>query len=246
VFAVVWFGFEGLAAGALNSQRQRHLSGSFQAPKPTVRPGDAVAVIQIPILGVNEVVVEGASVDHLRGGPVRLTDGAMPGEAGALVILGHRAGYGAEFSRLTDLIPGNDVVVQARNGPIVDYKVVELRSDVALGDIEPAADDVARLLLITADGDRLSGGVDVVIAETAPVNDAEVRQPDLASAAFERQPLGIDAALFNISAIGAGLCWVFLRRRLSAVMAVCLTAPVAVTAALFMMFMLDNIRPLMR
>jgi sortase A len=246
VAAIVWFGFERLAAGALNDQRQRHLSGSFQSPKPAVRPGDAVAVIQIPSLDVNAVLVEGATVDHLRGGPARLTDGAMPGEAGAMVILGHRAGYGAEFKRITELQPGNDVVIQARNGPIIGYKVTELRKGVSLADVEVGTDDLARLLLVTASGSRLSGAVDVVIAEASPVNDTVARTPDLGGAAFERQPLGIDAALFNISAIGAALCWVFLRRRTSTAMAVCITLPVALTSALFFMFMLDSVRPLVR
>jgi LPXTG-site transpeptidase (sortase) family protein len=246
VAALVWFGFERLAAGAVNGQRQRHLSGSFQSPKPTVRPGDAVAVIQIPSLDVNAVVVEGATVDHLRGGPVRLTDGAMPGEAGVMVILGHRAGYGAEFEKLTELLPGNDVVIQARNGPIIGYKVTELRSNVSLTDVDVSADGVARLLLVTGAGERLSGALDVVIAEALPVNGTVTRIPDLESAAFERQPLGIDAVLFDISAIGAAFCWVFLRRRTSPAMAVCITLPVAATSALFFMFMLDSVRPLVR
>lgn len=242
----VWLLFDHVAADAIHSNRQRHLSGSFQAPKPTVRPGDAVAVLQIPALGVNQVVVEGATVNHLRGGPVRVTDGALPGAPGSMVVLGHRHGYGAPFERLDEMVPGDQVVVQARNGPIVRYVVSNVLRDAQLADLPLVDDGQSHLVLVTSEGDRLSGAQLVVVADSPPVTDDPTKRPDLRSAAFERQPLGIDTALFNIAAIGAALCWVFLRSRVGTVTAACLTAPVAVAAALWLMLMLDAVRPLTR
>lgn len=242
----VWLLFENIVASAIHSNRQRHLSGSFQEPKPTVRAGDAVAVLQIPKLGVNQVVVEGASVNHLRGGPVRVSDGALPGAAGTMVMLGHRAGYGGPFARLDEIVPGDEVVVQARNGPIVRYVVSDVLRDAQVADLPLIDDGRSHLALVTSEGDRLSGAQLVVMAESPPLNDDPAQLPDLRSAAFERQPLGIDTALFNIAAVGGALCWVFLRRRVGFVVAACITSPVAVAAALWLMLMLDAVRPLTR
>ena len=52
-----------------------------------------VARLQIPRIGYDEYVLEGASARILAFGPARLLSSARPGEAGNLVIAGHRTSW---------------------------------------------------------------------------------------------------------------------------------------------------------
>ena len=58
------------------------------APLPVGRP---VALLEIPSLGMSQVVVESSTSENLRLGPAHRTDSALPGQIGSSVILGRRA-----------------------------------------------------------------------------------------------------------------------------------------------------------
>ena len=99
------------------------------APEKPVAPGRAFAVIQIPKIGVDEVLVEGTSRSDLRKGPGRIRSSNLPGEPGTFALSGHRTTYGAPFSDLDKLRRGDRILIQTRNATYV-YSVT--RSKVVL------------------------------------------------------------------------------------------------------------------
>lgn len=96
-------------------------SPTSAAPTTTTLPvklaeGDAAAVIDIPKIGLDEVVVEGVGVEELKKGVGHYPDTKMPGEAGNAALAGHRTTYGAPFNRLDELINGDEISVTTRAG----------------------------------------------------------------------------------------------------------------------------------
>ena len=85
------------------------------APPPTPE-GNAVAIIRIPAIGLEKAVVEGVSLPALKRGPGHYPDTPMPGQPGNAAIAGHRTTYGAPFSRLDELDPGDPILVTTRQG----------------------------------------------------------------------------------------------------------------------------------
>ncbi|CCH28438.1 class E sortase [Actinosynnema sp. NPDC047251] len=78
--------------------------------------GTPLGILEIPRLGVREVIGEGTSARALKSGPGHLRDTPMPGQAGGSVILGRRAGYGGPFAQLDKLTPGDVVKVTTGQG----------------------------------------------------------------------------------------------------------------------------------
>ena len=109
-------------------------------------PGDPVAVLNIPAIGVtNMVIVEGTSPENLTLGPGHLRDTPMPGQAGVSEIFGRRATFGAPFARLGDLQPGDLIQTITGQGRST-YRVAAIGdSQVRISDPEPN-----RLVLVTA------------------------------------------------------------------------------------------------
>lgn len=121
--------------------------------------GTPVAFIEIPRIGLKQVVVEGTTSDVLRGAPGHRRDTVTPGQAGTSVIFGRESTYGAPFARIGQLAVGDQIRVWTGQGEQV-FEVFGLRRD---GDpLPPAlAKGEARLELVTANGFALfpSGGL---------------------------------------------------------------------------------------
>jgi sortase A len=88
--------------------------------------GDAIARLRVPRLDLDVVVVDGTSVGDLRRGPGRHPDSFMPGEGELVYVAGHRTTYGAPFSDIDDLEPGDAVSLELPYG-IVEYRVTRHR-----------------------------------------------------------------------------------------------------------------------
>jgi sortase A len=120
-------------------------------PKKLVAVGSPVAILQIPALHVQDVVLEGTTGQVLEGGPGHVRDSPLPGQQGVSVILGRRAAYGAPFAGLGSLAPGDPISVITQEG-VAKYQVIDLRR--AGSPLPPPlADGSGRLVLVTADGD---------------------------------------------------------------------------------------------
>jgi sortase A len=88
--------------------------------------GDAIARIRIPRLDLNLVVVNGTGTGDLRRGPGRHSDTYMPGEGELVYVAGHRTTYGAPFSDVDDLEPGDSITLELPYGT-VEYRVARHR-----------------------------------------------------------------------------------------------------------------------
>lgn len=123
---------------------------------PITDPGEPVALLRIPSLGVEQVVVEGTASGDLLAGPGHLRSTVLPGQLGSSVVMGRAATYGAPFANLTQLVPGNIIEVVIAQGT-VRFTVLGVRR---AGEEfpQPRAPEAARLTLVTAEGDgRLAG-----------------------------------------------------------------------------------------
>jgi sortase A len=85
-------------------------------------PGDSIAKILIPAIGVSKYVVEGTDLDDLRKGPGHYRKTPLPGERGTVAIAGHRTTYGAPFRKLNELHGGDRITLEMPYGTFV-YRV---------------------------------------------------------------------------------------------------------------------------
>jgi LPXTG-site transpeptidase (sortase) family protein len=90
-------------------------------------PGKAMAILRIPDIDVNYVVVEGTDTESLKKGPGHYTWTSYPWEdSGAVGIAGHRTTYGAPFWSLNELTQGDRIVLATEYG-IFNYRVTHKR-----------------------------------------------------------------------------------------------------------------------
>lgn len=113
------------------NRAQQTLAGEFETEsvreayvQKRVPEGSPVTRLRIPKLGVDTVVVEGASEESLRSGAAHYSGTALPGEPGNVAIAGHRTTYGKPFNELDRLGPGDQVFLDTPVGPYV-YEMVE-------------------------------------------------------------------------------------------------------------------------
>ncbi|HEX6312265.1 MAG TPA: class E sortase [Acidimicrobiia bacterium] len=93
-------------------------------PVPIPPDGEPVAIVRIPKIGLDKVVVEGTTVADLRKGPGHYAGTPLPGQLGNAGIAGHRTTYGAPFHNLDQLIVGDTISVETLAGTF-DYVVSE-------------------------------------------------------------------------------------------------------------------------
>ncbi len=123
---------------------------------PTDTDGDVLAVgtpvayLEIPDIDVEQVVVSGTSSGALFDGPGHRRDSVLPGQAGASVIMGRSATYGAPFAGIDGLEEDDLITVTTGQGEF-EYRVLGVRRS---GDPVPAPpeENESRLVLTTAAG----------------------------------------------------------------------------------------------
>lgn len=81
--------------------------------------GDSIGVIEIPRIGIAVVVVQGDSPAILKRAVGHIADTALPGNAGNVVLAGHRDTF---FRPLRDLRVGDAIALKTRQGDF-DYVV---------------------------------------------------------------------------------------------------------------------------
>ena len=115
-----------------------------------ITPGSPVAFLEIPRLGVSEVVVSGTASGVTFDGPGHRRDTPLPGVAGTSVIMARGSSYGGPFGRLGDLESGDLVRVTTGQG-VFEFDVLGVRREGEPVPPLPGAED-ARLLLMSTDG----------------------------------------------------------------------------------------------
>jgi LPXTG-site transpeptidase (sortase) family protein len=113
--------------------------------QPKMSPELILTRIRVPKIGMDAIVVEGASVKELSEGPGHMRETAEPGETGNAVITGHRDTF---FRHIYELTKGDQIQVQ-RNGRNFTYEVTSQKivkpEDISV--INPTMD--SQLTLIT-------------------------------------------------------------------------------------------------
>ena len=158
-----WLLLQVLLLGGITAQRDQSILytqlraelAAATAPTTITTPGEPVALLSIPKLGLQQVVVEGTASGDLMAGPGHRRDTVMPGQAGVSAIYGRARTHGAPFRDITTLRPGDDIVAQSAQGRTT-FTVMGVRR---AGDPVPAALKAgeARLTLVSAEGDGLVG-----------------------------------------------------------------------------------------
>lgn len=115
----------------------------------SISPGSPVALLTIPGLHLDDVVVEGTASGDLQSGPGHVRDTPLPGQAGWSLVYGKAVTFGGPFGRVDQLRPGDRISVTTGEGGFT-YRVRGVRRP---GDPVPPtlAAGAGRLTLVTAD-----------------------------------------------------------------------------------------------
>ncbi len=122
-----------------------------------ITPGTPVALLEIPTIGLEQVVVEGTAPADTLAGPGHVRSSPLPGQPGVSQVLGRSGTYGAPFRTLATLRAGDGVRVTTGQGVFV-YRVDRVRR---AGDPLPVplAAGTSRLTLVTAEADGVLGAL---------------------------------------------------------------------------------------
>lgn len=171
---VLYSDFRSDLANAIAPVGQTDINGAL------LQPGAAVAILEIPDLGMKEVVVEGTTSTVTQSGPGHKRDTVLPGQAGTSVVYGRQAAFGGPFGQLDVLQPGMTIVATTGQGP-AEYRVTAVRRP---GDPLPPAlqQGQGRLTLVTAMGPRFMP-TDLLRVDAELVTPAQPTPPRVLTAA---------------------------------------------------------------
>ena len=143
---VLYSDFRSELANAIAPVGQTDINGAL------LQPGAAIAILEIPDIGLQEVVVEGTTSTVTQSGPGHKRDTVLPGQAGTSVIYGRQAAFGGPFGQLEILQPGMTIGATTGQG-VAEYRVIGVRRP---GEPIPALlqSGEGRLTLVTAMGPR--------------------------------------------------------------------------------------------
>jgi LPXTG-site transpeptidase (sortase) family protein len=228
--------------------RQRSLFSDFSGFHTHVGAGHAVAIFQIPKLGVSEAVVEGVTTARLRGGPAHSMSTPLPNQRGNAVIVGHRHAWGGPFGKLVKLKPGDLLAVETYDvNDVLQTGVYTVTSTTsaessATWPYQPARDH--RLTLITGDG-GLSTRLLVVTAVSGKPLGGSARsrvQTSIASGSATRDA----AILLLFGVVGGLLVWFAVRKRYRRSTAFMATIPFAIATFIGLVLAADLALPPLR
>jgi sortase A len=150
----------GQQSGVLTGEESK-TGGAPAKPKAEAEPeppslGDPIALLQIPSLELEAVVVEGTTGGQLARGPGHFRNTVMPGVKGNTAIAGKRTTYGGPFSNLESLEPGDQIQTTTSRG-VFRYQVDRKARAVSPGQRDPLRPTKSgRLTLVTSDPEYLA------------------------------------------------------------------------------------------
>lgn len=125
-------------------------TGELDYNGKAVQPGAPVALLTIPAIGVEEVVVDGTASGDLTAGPGHLRDTPLPGQVGWSWVFGRGSTYGAPFHKITALAKGDTIYVRTGQGKVA-YTVLDVRRAGDPVPVVPPGTSSGLLTLVTAD-----------------------------------------------------------------------------------------------
>lgn len=127
----------------------------------------SIALLAIPSIGVDVVVVDYYQYADLEAAVGRMRNSSQIGTDGSAVIVGHRTGFGSPFRDLDDVALGDQLEITQRNGSVLAFTVV--RNDI----VEPSIDlstydsdkDLPQVILVTCHPEFSTDQRIVIVAE---------------------------------------------------------------------------------
>jgi sortase A len=256
VVSLLFVGYEFGLTGLTHDRSQPALLAAFKQQLPTTildapttlpAEGGPTALLDIPRISLDEVVVEGTSPEDLKAGPGHLRVSPMPGEYGNTVIAGRRTTYGGPFGRLDQLRPGDPISVSTGQGAFT-YKVLSVHV-VDAGNANPLLGTTdSRMTLVTSDSSFFPTGRVVVVATLQGKPVAVPNRPKVVITTADVGLVGDPGALWIV------LLWaplliaaIWLARRLRRQWPLSVTAmfavPVVLTLAVLALSSLDPVLP---
>lgn len=230
-------------------QRQQHRRDTYAEPAPRFLAGEAAFLLQIPAIGLDQVVVRGSEPARLRGGPGWREGTASPGQ-GNTVVLAHSTLWGSPFGGLRDLPAGTTISVRTRDGRIYGYRVTRVRT--VPGDRTAVMRQAgpSRLTLVTSAGGPVDQSRVVVFAESAGSRPAVPRayRADLQRGnpgPFDDRPPGdlvMFVAGFFVAGFGIWGAAAFRGRRSPGAIAL-VAGPAIALGVVLVLFHLDSVLP---
>ena len=108
-----------VTAGETAPSRRAHVAARVQ------HLGHIAGRLQIPAIGLDEVVREGVGIDVINRGVAHWAGTAQPGGMGNLVLAGHRTTYTRPFHDIDELEAGDEIVATGIDGRQGTYRVTE-------------------------------------------------------------------------------------------------------------------------
>ena len=131
----------------------------------TFTPGDPVARIGVTSIGLDAIVVEGATPALMRRAPGHLAGSATPGEQGVAIITANRFGFGGFFLRLDRVAVGDRIVTESAFGTTT-YTVTEV-GVVPAARLDLATDSPRRVLILIGSSGLVGGSDRLVVTAVA-------------------------------------------------------------------------------
>jgi sortase A len=118
---------------------------------PVPALNEAVARLEIPRMGLNRIVVEGATAGALTKGPGHFPETPLPGQLGNAAIAGHRTTHLHPFLDIDKLQPGDQIIATTFNGRYV-YEVTgtEIVDPNDYADVIPTTDATRATLTLVS------------------------------------------------------------------------------------------------
>ena len=181
--------------GAETSEPATSVPATSEPVPFAIEEGDPIARLEMPSIGVDNIVVAGVTKADLKKGPGHYPETPMPGQLGNTAIAGHRTTYGQPFHDVDELEVGDEIVLTTLAGRFVyrvtgqqivspdDYQVVTTtdptRATITLTSCHPKYTARQRIV-ITGEldvGASTSEAADPVINYGRPL-DGAVDEPD--------------------------------------------------------------------
>lgn len=157
---------------SLHSTKQ---SVSLVAPR-MVAPqlNHPVGRLQIPAIGLDQVIIEGVAEDDLSLGPGHYPGTPLPGEAGNAAIAGHRTTWGHPFYNLNEVGPHDRIIITTVQGTFTYMPISQ--HVVSPGDVTVLDSSQTPELTLTTCNPRYSAAQRLVLV--AHLTSSSVRQSD--------------------------------------------------------------------
>ncbi|MGH2663159.1 MAG: sortase [Actinomycetota bacterium] len=144
---------------------RQEITARIEDPRPAPGapvPGLAYAILEIPSIEVDEVVVEGTDTETLKKGPGHYDKTSDPWEpTGRVGIAGHRTTYGAAFWDLDKVQRGDEITLRTELGTF-EYGVTEVE-EVLPTQVEVLRDTNEPSLILTTCAPKYSAALRLIV-----------------------------------------------------------------------------------